>query len=88
MSASGSISSKGQITLPIEIRHRLGLRPGDRVEFVTDGDRTYLRPQRIESNPFRAFVGALPAFGSVKEINRWVRDIRGDDFEAEEGEPG
>ncbi len=34
MARSSTISSKGQITVPLEIRNRLGLKKGDRVEFV------------------------------------------------------
>ena len=36
MNNSSTISSKGQITVPHEIRKRLGLEPGDRVEFVME----------------------------------------------------
>jgi AbrB family looped-hinge helix DNA binding protein len=31
------ITSKGQVTIPIEIRERLGLLPGTEVEIVVDG---------------------------------------------------
>lgn len=34
--------SQGRITVPKEVRERLGLRPGDRVEFIRDGDGTVL----------------------------------------------
>ena len=67
------------MTVPIEVRNRLGLRQGDRVEFVFEEGRTILRPARVETNPFAAFVGVLPAFSSVEEINAWVRDLRGHD---------
>lgn len=76
MSATSTISSKGQITVPVDVRHRLGLREGDRVEFVFEEGKAILRPVRREKNPFEAFVGALPAFGSAAEINAWVRDLR------------
>ena len=33
MNASAKITSKGQITLPAELRKALHLKPGDRVEF-------------------------------------------------------
>jgi len=79
MAATSTISSKGQVTVPIEVRHRLGLKEGDRVEFVFEGGRTFLRPVRTEKSPFAAFVGALPAFSSRDEIGLWVRDMRGDD---------
>lgn len=32
------INAKGQVTIPAEIRERLGWRPGDVVEVVQDGD--------------------------------------------------
>jgi AbrB family looped-hinge helix DNA binding protein len=79
MSPSSTVSSKGQVTVPIEVRHRLGLREGDRVEFVFDEGRTFLRPARAAKNPFAAFVGALPAFSTKEEINAWIRDLRDDD---------
>lgn len=79
MGATSTLSSKGQVTVPLEVRHRLGLREGDRVEFVFEDGKTVLRPLRSEKNPFAAFVGALPAFGSKEEINAWVRALRSDD---------
>ncbi len=79
MPPSSTISSKGQVTVPIEVRHRLGLRQGDRVEFVFEDGRTVLRPARTEKNPFTAYLGALPAFSSLEEINAWVSEMRDDD---------
>ena len=79
MPPSSTISSKGQVTVPIEVRHRLGLKEGDRVEFVLEDGRTVLRPARVEENPFFAYLGALPAFSSLEEINAWVRELRDDD---------
>ena len=37
------ISTKGQVTVPLAIRERLGLLPGTEVEFEIDGDGAYLR---------------------------------------------
>lgn len=33
-----TITSKGQVTLPKVIRDRLHLEPGDRIEFILEGD--------------------------------------------------
>jgi antitoxin PrlF len=76
MGRSSTISSKGQITVPLEVRKRLGLRVGDRVEFVVDKDQTTIRPARAPENPFLKYVGALPAFSSIHEANAWVRALR------------
>ena len=37
------ITSKGQVTIPIEVRERLGLKPHSDVEFVVKGDVAYVR---------------------------------------------
>ena len=76
MPPSSTISSKGQVTVPLGIRRRLGLKEGDRVEFVAEGERTIIRPARPAKNPFEKYAGALPAFHSEREINAWVRSLR------------
>jgi AbrB family looped-hinge helix DNA binding protein len=77
MGNSSVISTKGQVTVPKKVRTRLGLRVGDRVEFIVRGDHTIIRPVRRAGNPFEKYIGALPAFpGGTKEINAWVRSMR------------
>jgi antitoxin PrlF len=76
MARYSTISSKGQITVPIEIRRRLGLKEGDRVEFVVEGEHTIIRPAQPAENPFEKYAGALPAFRSRREINAWVSSLR------------
>ncbi len=77
MKNSSTISSKGQVTVPQEIRNRLGLATGDRVEFVVEGERTVLRPARSVANPFSKYKGALGTFpGGRKEINAWLDELR------------
>jgi antitoxin PrlF len=46
---AAKITSKGQITVPKEIRDRLGVGPGDTLEFEFDGDRLEVRPKRRRS---------------------------------------
>jgi antitoxin PrlF len=80
MHPSSTISSKGQITVPQEIRNRLGLAAGDRVEFVVEDDRTVIRPVRSNSNPFEKYAGILGTFpGGEEEINAWLRDLRAEE---------
>jgi antitoxin PrlF len=83
MKNSSTISSKGQITVPQEIRKRLGLETGDRVEFVVEEDRTVIRPARLEVNPFERYIGILGPFpGGEEGIKAWIDDMRSDkDYE-------
>lgn len=76
MRNTSTLSSKGQVTIPLEVRKKLGLREGDKVEFVSEKGQIILRPVRGAENPFERWAGALPAFGSVEEINGWVREMR------------
>ena len=77
MPRSSVVSTKGQVTIPRDIRRRLGLEVGDRVEFVVEGDRTVVRPARGTANPFEKYRGALKTFpGGKKHINAWLRGIR------------
>jgi AbrB family looped-hinge helix DNA binding protein len=73
------VTSKGQITVPQKIRERLGLKKGDRVEFVAEKNRTVVRRAATNENPFAKYAGMLGAFpGGKKEINAWVRSLRDD----------
>jgi antitoxin PrlF len=77
------MSSKGRVTIPKDIRKRLGLKAGDRVEFVMEGNRTVIRPVRPEVNPFEKYIGILGPFpGGEEGIKAWIDDMRSDkDYE-------
>ncbi len=52
------ITSQGQITVPKAVRDRLGLKPGDDVEFVDRDGEIVLFPRRRRS--ILEFAGVLP----------------------------
>jgi AbrB family looped-hinge helix DNA binding protein len=80
MARTSRIGSNGQITVPLDVRKRLGLREGDLVEFVTEGMVTFIRPVRGAGNPFDEYAGALHTFpGGRDEIHAWVKDLRDDE---------
>lgn len=63
--------------MPQEIRNRLGLSAGDRVDFVVEGEKTVIRPGRGIENPFRKYRGVLGTFpGGEKQIKAWVDEMR------------
>lgn len=78
MQHQAKITSKGQITLPLEIRRLLGVRPGDRVVFETRGAGMRVRPVRAHS-PFAPYKGiGNPRLGSGRQaIVSWLRELRG-----------
>lgn len=54
MKAVAKITSKGQITIPLEIRKMLGVGTGDYLEFNAKGSSIEIKPQP-QANPFRQF---------------------------------
>ena len=43
---SGKVTTKGQITIPLALRDRLGIHPGATVEFSVEGETIVVRKQR------------------------------------------
>ncbi len=78
MQKQARITSKGQITVPRDIRRALGVRPGDRLLFETDHSGVRVRPVRTRS-PFEKYRGiGNPGIPSGrKAVRRWVRELRG-----------
>ena len=63
------ITSKGQVTIPQEIRNRLGLLPHTRVEFELAGDHALIRKARRqpgESARGRLALEALRGSGDTR----------------------
>ena len=60
-----TITSKGQTTIPGEIRRHLKLKPGDRVEFVVEPDgKVVLVPATIDVSELKGLLAPAPRRGS------------------------
>jgi antitoxin PrlF len=56
--SEAKMTSKGQITVPKDVRLKLGLKPGDRVRFIVEADgRVRLLPAKRD---IAELVGILP----------------------------
>ncbi len=84
MKKQAKVTSKGQITVPREIRRRLGVRAGDKLEFEDNGDGVRVTAVRKES-VFEKYRGiGTPGIGSGrKAIQKWLRELRGHDEDDE-----
>ena len=72
------VTSKGQVTIPKEIRDRLGIGPGTSVEFVpTDDGRFVLtksgRKHAVRKSAFARLRGSATAKMSTDEIMALTR---------------
>jgi len=43
------VTSKGQVTIPVEIRKKLGIKNGDKVLFIEDAGRIYMMNSSMEA---------------------------------------
>ena len=73
--ATATVTSKGQVTIPKQIRKFLGLDSGDRINFVIEDDgRVTFRPA---TKDIRSLKGIVPKPGkpvSVDDMNATIRD--------------
>lgn len=63
------ITSKGQITIPVDIRRKLGVREGDKVLFVEEAGKVYILNASLEAlkEAQAAFVGEAERAGLKNE---------------------
>ena len=71
-----TITSKGQITIPLEIRQRLQLRKGQRIEFQLDAKgRLILEPLTTDFRRLKGIVrSSRKRAPSLAEIDRAIAD--------------
>ena len=74
------ITTKGQITIPVEIRRKLNLKEGDKIIFLEQDGRIY-----FENAALLAFTRIQEAmageaekagFKSPEDVNDYVKEIR------------
>ena len=69
------ITSKGQITIPQDIRNKFGFLPGMEVEVVAEGNKALIVKSRRE-NRFIKWLGRGKKRPKT-EVDRMIDDIRG-----------
>ena len=69
-----TVSSKGQVTIPKELRDRLGIEPGTLLEFEAEQGRLVARKVR-PSDPSAKWAGA---FADGRRSDDLLTSLRGD----------
>jgi AbrB family looped-hinge helix DNA binding protein len=68
--ATATLTTKGQITIPVEVRRALGVANGDRVEFVETAPGRYeLIAATRPVTALKGMFGAAPKTVSIDEMN-------------------
>ncbi len=74
------ITSKGQVTIPQEVRERAGLLPGTEVEFVMSGKKVLIQKSPTGNRRGRRLLAALAGKGDVRMSTDQIMALtRGDD---------
>jgi AbrB family looped-hinge helix DNA binding protein len=60
------ITSKGQVTIPLQIRERMGLLPRTEVEFIVVDEQVVLRKAEGQDHRGRSIVAHLRGRGDVR----------------------
>ena len=68
-----TLTSKGQITLPMAVRTALGLEAGNQVDFVVQGTGFVLVPVRSEVGVLKGrFAGRVKKPASIEDMDKAI----------------
>ena len=77
----GTLTKKGQVTIPKRVRDRLGLKPGSEVEFklTEGGDVALLKAKGKRAKPKDPFAKLRGSLKLGMTTDEFMRLMRGDD---------
>ena len=75
------VTSKGQVTIPVEIRKKLGIREGDKILFLEEGSKIIIMNSTLMAlkEAQEAFRGEADRLGlkDEQDVVEMIREIRG-----------
>lgn len=74
------ITTKGQVTIPRDVRERMGFKPHSEVEFVVEGNTVYLRKAEGTESSGKKLVERMRGRATVRMSTDEIMALtRGDD---------
>ena len=71
--STATLSTKGQVTIPTDVRRRLGLESGDRVEFVEFDGGFAIRPAIDDVRSLKGLLRKPSKPVTIEDMNATVR---------------
>lgn len=69
-----TLTSKGQTTIPIEIRRHLKLKPGDRIDFFVERDgKVVVSARNLDIRELKGMLAPAPRRLSLEEMDNAIR---------------
>jgi len=78
----GKMTSKGQTTVPKQVRDVLGLEEGTQVEWILDDGKVTIRPRKLRAIDLAGMLGRSPVGPvSLEEMNEAIGDAVVEEYE-------
>jgi AbrB family looped-hinge helix DNA binding protein len=71
--STATITSKGQITIPVKIRTGLGLHAGDKINFVMDGDTVRFLPATKNITSLKGMITKPDTPVSIEDMKETIK---------------
>ena len=81
---TGKMTSKGQTTVPKEVRDFLGLEEGTQMEWIVDDGKVTVKPRKLRAIDLAGILGPPPSGDThvtVEEINEAIGDAIVESYE-------
>lgn len=72
---AAKVTSKGQITIPKQVRDKLGIEPGEGISFIEKDGIFYIK-KAVHKSPFDKWVGKLKTLKGRKS-DELTAELRG-----------
>ena len=72
---TAKLTSKGQITIPKKVRDKIGISPGEELQFKEKDGVFYIK-KGVRKSPFDRWVGYLEK-STNKKSDRIIEELRG-----------
>ena len=76
----GSVTSKGQTTIPKEVRDQLGLNTGTRIEWIVENGQATVRPRKLRATDLAGILhrpGIRPL--TIEEMDEAIGEYLAED---------
>lgn len=79
--ASAKVTSKGQVTIPVEVRNDLGITTGMRLDFIPNGDGSYrVVPKKRSVLDLMGMLGHNGSPVTVEAMDQGIADAIAADY--------
>ncbi len=74
---TAKLTSKGQITIPVQVRKKLGIETGDRVDFIEESGRIIITPVTQDASKLKGIIKKPKKPVSIDKMNKAIREKGG-----------